>query len=214
MFRVRDCMTKDPICVESTEKISSVLDLMRMNHIHRIPVVNEHDQLKGLITEGMIAGANNSATSLSIYELNYLLSKTDVKTVMERRPVSINENAMMEEATDLMLEKDVGCLPVVNDDNKVVGILTQNDIFKAFLDMLGWGHQGTRIIVQVKDSIGVLAEMCDVFARHGISIRSISVYSYKGDDCRLLIKTNGDIPEDFTKHLEKHGYQVLEVDNY
>lgn len=214
MFRVRDCMTRNPICVDPTEKISAALDLMRLNHIHRVPVVNENDELKGLITEGMIAGSDNSATSLSIYELNYLLSKTEVKTVMERRPTSINENALMEEATDLMLKKDIGCLPVVNDAHKVVGILTQNDIFKAFLEMLGWDRKGTRMIVQVKDDIGALSRLADVFASNEVSIRSISTYSYDGDNARILIKTNGDVPKGFTSLLKEHGYEVLEKENY
>lgn len=214
MFRVSDCMTRDPICADPTESISAVLDLMRLNNIHRVPVVGDNDELKGLITEGMIAGSGNSATSLSIYELNYLLSKTAVKTVMERRPVYIHENALMEEATDLMLKKDIGCLPVVNDRKQVVGILTQNDIFKAFLEMLGWNAQGTRLIVQVKDNIGVLQKLSEVFAHHHISIRSISVYAYEGDEARILIKTNGKVPEDFRHRLEEDGVRVLEMENY
>lgn len=214
MFRVRDCMTKDPVCVDPAEKISAVLDLMRMNHIHRIPVVNENDELKGLITEGMIAGQGNSATSLSIYELNYLLSKTEVKTVMERRPVYVHENALMEEATELMLKKDIGCLPVVDDSKKVVGILTQNDIFKSFLEMLGWDSKGTRLIVEVRNDIGVLSGLSEVFTRHQISMRSISVYAWEGDIARILIKTMGEVPADFRQALEEEGYPVLEMVNY
>ena len=79
----------------------------------------------------MIAGANNSATSLSIFELNYLLSKTDVKTVMIKNVISIRENELMEEAAQKMLQNDIGCLPVTDRDGKVVGILTQTIFSRA-----------------------------------------------------------------------------------
>lgn len=202
-------MTKNPVTVDASEKISSVIDLMKYNKIHRIPVVDAKDHLIGLITEGMIA-ADNSATSLSIYELNYLLSKTDVKTVMVKHPVSINQNALMEEAADKLLAHDIGCLPVVDDDDKVVGILTQNDIFKAFLDMLAWKKAVSRISVKVKDGVGVLEKLAHTFAQDDLSIRCINVYDFEGDYAKILIKTLTEIPEGFDKKLEAAGFEIIE----
>lgn len=211
MFRTADFMTKDPITVEPEEKISAVIDLMKFHHIHRIPVVDEKNHLKGLITEGMI-GDDNAATSLSIYELNYLLSKTDVKTVMEKHPIYIEDDALMEEATQKLLKHDIGCLPVVNKAGEVVGILTQNDIFKAFLNMLGWEIEGTRLIVRVHDDVGALARLSQLFADNGISISNVSVYAFVDDGARILIKTNGKAPESFKDILNDKGYEVLEWD--
>lgn len=209
MFEVKDFMTREVVTTDRNAKISEVLDLMRFHHIHRIPVINAKDELVGLITEGMIAGHENSATSLSIYELNYLLSKTEVKTVMIRKVVSIQEDALMEEAAAKMLKHDVGCLPVVNAENKVCGILTQNDVFKAFLDVLGWEKESLRLTLKVKDEIGTLEKIGAVFAGFGISIYNIGVYESSDGIASMVIRTeNTSQNEELFKALEKAGFSV------
>lgn len=213
MFRVRDFMTADPICIDPTEKITAAIDLMRFNHIHRIPVIDQEGRLVGLITEGMIS-ANQSATSLSIYELNYLLAKTNVKTVMKKRPVSIEEDALLEEATEKLLQHDIGWLPVVNQDGKVTGILTQNDVFKAFLNMLGWKESGTRLTLKVKDETGALAKLGDVFADQDTSITTVGVYDNENGVAKLLVKTRGEAPAGLNEALEKNGFEVTESQSF
>lgn len=210
MFHVSDFMTRSPITVTPDENISAVLDLMKFNKIHRVPVTDANDKLVGLITEGRIA-TDNTATSLSIYELNYLLSKTKVRTVMIKHPIAIHENALMEEAAQMLLDNDIGCLPVIDDENKVTGILTQNDIFKSFLDMLAWKQKGTRISVSVPEGVGVLEQLCKVFASKGISLNSLSVYELNDQNASILIKipTNLD-EEEITSALQDNGFTVLE----
>ncbi|MGM9960694.1 MAG: CBS and ACT domain-containing protein [Allobaculum sp.] len=212
MFRVNDFMTKNPITVSPDEKISAVIDLMKYNKIHRTPVVDHNDELVGLITEGMIA-SSNSATSLSIYELNYLLSKTNVRTVMIKHPISINENALMEEAAEKLLAHDIGCLPVVDDHNHVTGILTQNDIFKAFLDMLAWKKNGSRIVLEVPEGIGVLEKVTGLFADENVSVNSISVYELNDTDAQILIKTKGVVDHDRVGEIcATAGFKVLSIE--
>ena len=209
MFRVIDFMTQNPVTVAPDEKISAVIDLMKYNKIHRTPVVDSNDELVGLITEGMIA-SSNSATSLSIYELNYLLSKTNVRTVMIKHPISVNENALMEEAAEKLLKHDIGCLPVVNDQNKVTGILTQNDIFKAFLDMLAWKKSGSRIVLGVPEGVGILEKVMGLFASENVSINSLSVYDLNETDAQILIKTKGVVdPKRINEIFEPAGFKVL-----
>lgn len=212
MFRVIDFMTQNPVTVAPDEKISSVIDLMKYNKIHRTPVVDSNDELVGLITEGMIA-SSNSATSLSIYELNYLLSKTNVRTVMIKHPISVNENALMEEAAEKLLKHDIGCLPVVNDQNKVTGILTQNDIFKAFLDMLAWKKSGSRIVLGVPEGVGILEKVMGLFASENVSINSLSVYDLNETDAQILIKTKGVVdPKRINEIFEPAGFKVLSIE--
>ena len=92
MFKVKDFMTSDVITTEKDTTISEIIDLMRENNIHRLPVV-ENGKLVGLITEGMISNSGTSqATSLSIYELNYLLSKTKASTIMVKDVHYVNED--------------------------------------------------------------------------------------------------------------------------
>lgn len=211
MFEVRDFMTRDVITAEKDAKISEVLDLMRFHHIHRVPVVDQNGKLAGLITEGMIAGQENSATSLSIYELNYLLSKTEVRTVMVRHVFSIGENDLMETAAASMLQHDIGCLPVVNEEGKVTGILTQNDIFKAFLNILGWEKEGSRLIVETKDEVGALEKISRIFADNGVNIYNIGVYDSKNGIASMVIRCDSKDPEALKAALEKDDVAVLKT---
>lgn len=150
---VKDNMTKDPVCITPESTISQVIDLMSEKGLHRLPVVNGK-RIVGLVTEGTISASGASkATSLSIFELNYLLSKTTVDTIMIKNVITINENALMEDAAMKMLKNDIGCLPVVDDDGEISGILTQNDVFNAFLEILGYREEGSRITIRVKDEL-------------------------------------------------------------
>lgn len=213
MFRVSDFMTPNPITVEPSETISDAIELMKINHIHRVPVVDSKDHLKGLITEGMITGADKGPTSLSIYELNYLLSKTQVKSVMEKHPFVINQKALIEEAAALLLAEDIGCLPVVDDENKVVGILTQNDIFKSFLELLGWEYAGTRLVLDLVDEVGVLERLTDLFSENNINIRNISVYDHQDGNSKVILKTEPALSDEFVEKIKEAGFVVEEAIN-
>lgn len=211
MFKVKDFMTKDVITCQPDEKITKVIDLMNSKKIHRLPVVDANNQLIGIITEGMITTANNSATSLSIFELNYLLSKTDVKTVMIKKVIKINENELMEAAAQKMLQNDIGCLPVINENDQVVGILTQNDIFKSFLNVLGWEHTGSRITLEVKDEVGALEKIAKIFADQHVSITNIGVYASKDGVASMVIRSDSKEIEALKGSLEQGGYVVQEA---
>ena len=132
---IKDQMTRNPYCISPKTTISKALEIMSVNSFHRLPVVDSDYNLLGLITAGMISDKTPSkATSLSIYELNYLLSRTSVEEIMEKDVKTINPDALLEEAASKMRLYDISCLPVVEND-KVVGIITHNDIFKAFIDL-------------------------------------------------------------------------------
>ena len=162
---VRDNMTKDPVCITPDQTISQVVDLMSEKKLHRLPVV-QGKRIVGLVTEGTISASGASkATSLSIYELNYLLSKTTVDTIMIRNVVTIQEDALMEDAAMTMLKNDIGCLPVVDANGEISWILTQNDVFNAFLEIIGY-REGQRIIIGVKDELGAIGEISKVFVRN------------------------------------------------
>ena len=210
MFKVKDFMTKDVICTEKDTTISEIIDLMNQNKIHRVPVT-ENGKLAGLITEGMISNSGTSqATSLSIYELNYLLSKTTVETVMIKNVVSVDQDELMEYATSKMLKSDIGCLPVVDQTGDVVGILTQNDVFSCFLNVLGWDEVGARITVSVKDEVGAIGKLSAIFVEKGINISHIGVYSFENGVANLVIRCDTLDPKEICEALEEHGYKVLE----
>lgn len=208
---VKSRMTKNPICIEVDAKISDVVDLMSEHHLHRIPVVSGK-KLVGLVTEGQIARKGPSkATSLSIYELNYLLSKTSVDAIMIKDVITIHEDRFLEDAALLMQKHDIGCLPVVNDDNEVVGILTQNDVFAAFLDILGYRERGSRICIEVDDKIGAIGELSDVFVKHEVNITHVGVYRKEGNKADLIFRVDTFQTEKLEQDLNDHGYRVLSV---
>lgn len=150
---VKDFMTRKVVYISPNTTIAHAADMMREQKLHRLPVI-ENDQLVGLVTEGTIAEASPSkATSLSIYEMNYLLNKTKVGDVMIRDVVTISQFASLEDATYLMLKNKIGILPVV-DNEQLYGVITDRDIFKAFLEVSGYGEEGVRLRFVTENKVG------------------------------------------------------------
>ena len=208
---VKNRMTKNPICIGVNNKISEVVDIMNEKKLHRIPVVNGK-KLVGLVTEGMISkNGATKATSLSIYELNYLLSKTTVDAIMIRDVITIHEDSFLEDAALLMYKHDIGCLPVVNDDKEVVGILTSNDVLSAFLDILGYRERGSRVCVEVKDELGTIGSLSEIFVRNNCNITHLGVYSQHNGFADMIIRIDTFQTDELEKDLEASGYKVLSI---
>ena len=150
---VKDFMTRKVVYISPDTTIAHAADLMREQDLHRLPVI-ENDKLVGLVTEGTIAEASPSkATSLSIYEMNYLLNKTKVKDVMIKDVITVSAYASLEDATYLMYKNKVGILPVVDND-QLYGVITDRDIFAAFLQVYGYGEEGVRASFIVDNKAG------------------------------------------------------------
>lgn len=210
---VRDEMTKDVVTIDANDVISKAAEIMSDKGLHRLPVM-ENGKLVGLVTKGGITSSTGGqATSLSIFELNYLLNRTSVKTVMIKLKdlITISPDMLMEDAADKMLKNDIGCLPVV-ENGKLVGILTQNDLFKAFLDILGYNRTGSRLDIHVPDTLGVLGEVSKIFVKNNANITNFTVYRNNDDTTADLI-LRSDLSE--TKQLEKdlndNGFTVKSV---
>lgn len=207
---VRDFMRKNLIVVKPETPIFDAVDLMKQNDIHRLPVMKD-GKLVGLITEGIIGAAMPSkATSLSVYEMNYLLNKTTVADVMEKEVLTIEADALLEDAIYKMRQNNVGVLPVM-EAGQLVGIITNNDIFDAFLKITGYHNGGTRVGVQIaEDHQGILAEICRLLADAELSILTIVVN-------RMELITNVEIQvesrntEKIRQVLTEGGYLVTDV---
>lgn len=210
---VKNEMTANPITINADDVISKAADIMSENNLHRLPVM-ENGKLVGLVTKGLITSKGvGGATSLSVFELNYLLNRTSVKTVMIKLKdlVTISSNKLLEEAASLMLAHDIGCLPVV-DDGELVGILTQNDLFKAFLDILGWQRKGSRIEVNVPDTLGILGEISKVFVDNNANITNFTVYRNNDDSTAdLILRTTLTETDELEKELNQNGFKVNSI---
>ncbi|MFL5735228.1 MAG: CBS domain-containing protein [Chloroflexia bacterium] len=131
---VMDWMTSPVYVIHTDTPVADAYNMMMQRSIRRLPVV-EGERLVGIVTLGDLREARPSpATSLSIYELNYLLAKLTVAQVMTHNPFSITPDTSIQKAARIMLERKVGGLPVVNEKGKPVGIVTESDIFRMLVD--------------------------------------------------------------------------------
>ena len=166
---VKDFMTKRVVYVSPETTVAAAADIMRDKGLRRLPVI-EHDKLVGLITEGTMAEASPSkATSLSIYEMNYLLNKTKVGDIMIKNVLTVSKYASLEDAIYIMLQNKVGVLPVVDND-QISGIITDKDVFRAFLEISGYGQAGIRIGLEVPDTPRVFGKIANLIASENLNI--------------------------------------------
>lgn len=210
---VKDHMTKNPVTVTPDTSVSKVLELMQKGHFHRVPVVDENGVLTGLITEGVVTEASGqNTTSLSIFELNYLLSRTTVKEIMIKDVKTITEGEFVEVAAEVMLEAGINVLPVVDDSNKVIGIITEKDIFKTFVDLLGLKHQGTKFVIKMENKPGLLAKVSSLLAQNDANVEATGVYQNEERGAEFFVKATGTIEvEAMTKILKDNGMDVVAV---
>ena len=206
---VKNYMSQNLVTTEKTVKIFDAIELMKQHDIHRLPVV-ENKKIIGLITEGTIQEAMPSkATSLSVYEVNYLLNKTTVADVMIKEVETIKENSLLEDAIFQMRSKQVNVLPVLNVLNELVGIITNNDIFDAFLEITGYREPGTRVSISIAhDEEGVLAKLTDIFAENHLNIVQIVVYRHEEQPV-IVIQTTTEDSKKVQTILEENEYQVI-----
>jgi acetoin utilization protein AcuB len=127
---VKDWMTPDVVTIHPDTSVHDAHQLMTREEIRRLPVVDSHGRLVGIVTLGDLRAAEPSpATSLSVWELNYLLTTLTVEKIMTRDPITLSPDSTIGEAARTMLENRVSGLPVLDDEGKVVGIITESDIF-------------------------------------------------------------------------------------
>jgi acetoin utilization protein AcuB len=151
-------MSKPVITIPPDMPIIDALNLMKREHIRRTPVVKE-GRLVGIVSDKDLLNASpSSVTTLSIWEMNYLLSKIAVKEVMTKNVLTVTEDTPIEQAARIMADNKIGGLPVMRDGN-VVGIITETDLFKIFLELLGAREMGIRVTVLVEEKPGELAKL-------------------------------------------------------
>ena len=205
---VQSYMSTDLVTIQPSTKIIEALDLMKEHKIHRLPVV-QGETIVGLITEGIIERSTpSSMTSLDMHEVNYLLNKTTVSDIMEKRVVTINKEALLEEAAVTMRENGISVLPVVEPGNRLIGIITEKDIFSAFIDVLGYYTPGVRVVVNIhEDKKGVLEDLTDIFSEENINIQQIATYRKMGF-VQVVIQLESKDVEGVRARLEEHGYEI------
>ncbi|MDR3589248.1 MAG: CBS and ACT domain-containing protein [Negativicutes bacterium] len=201
-------MTPNPLTIAPTTIVPEAAMMMKNNKIRRLPVV-ENGKLIGIVTDRDLRDVSPSpATSLSVFELNYLLAKMVVRDVMKKEVITVNVNATIEEAALLMYNHKIGGLVVVDDADKVVGVLTETDIFKCFVDVMGLAEGRTRLTFEFTDKVGALYEITGVFKELGINILSYASYHLPDNKVEMVIRADIQDATELTRRLEAIGYPV------
>ena len=185
-------MTRNPIVFHPEISLTEARSLMDREKIGHVPVLNKNNELVGLITrEDLLKAGPSPATSLDMYEISYLLSKLTVEKAMEKEVISVQEGETVEEAARIMADRGIGCLPVMNG-SLLVGIVTDTDLFHAFVNAFGARHRGVRITINFKEKPGQLAVFAGAIAKEGGNI--VAFVSSEGDDIahrRATLKITG-----------------------
>ena len=199
---VGERMSRPVISVSPDVPINEVLAMFRNEHIRRAPVMKD-GKLVGIISDRDLLNASpSSATTLSVWELNYLISKVKVKDVMTKKVITVNAEIPIEEAARIMADKKIGGLPVVSSD-KVVGMITETDLFKTLLELMGARQKATRVTVTVPDRPGELAKITKAIANNGGDFISFGIFSGPDTDSRVVtFKVQGMKKEKVREVLE------------
>lgn len=205
---VSDWMTKNPKTVEGKTQVMEAMQLLREGGYRRLPVV-EKGKLVGIATDRDLKEATPSkATTLSVYELNYLLSKLQVRDVMTKPVITVQAGDPIEQAALLMEEHKVSGLPVL-DESGLVGILTITDLLRAFVTFLGLREGGTRVTAQLPDEPGVLARVAQAGPPSNIhAVVTAGIMS--GDKRTVVLRVSGQDAEGFADRLRKQGVDVTD----
>ncbi|PKO05327.1 MAG: hypothetical protein CVU41_11865 [Chloroflexi bacterium HGW-Chloroflexi-3] len=176
---VGERMTSPVLFVTPDMPVQDALAQMRKERVSRYPVMKK-GKLVGIVSEDDLLNASPSdVTSLSVWEVNYLLSKITVERVMTKEVITVTEDTPLEEAARIMADNRVGGIPVVRGED-VVGMITETDIFHVFLSMLGGRQPGWRVVVMVKNEPGVLHKLTQAIDEVGGNI--IALTTYAGQD--------------------------------
>jgi acetoin utilization protein AcuB len=167
---VNQKMTRNPITTRTDTSVSDALSLMHEKKVHRLPVLDSNGKLVGIVSEGDLLYASPSpATTLNVWEMHALLAKLKVEKVMTREVITITEDTLVEEAARIMVEKKIGGLPVLRG-KELVGIITESDIFKVFISILGGYRTGVRVSASIPGAKGTFAKVSGAITAAGGNI--------------------------------------------
>jgi len=197
---VGERMSRPVISVSPETPINDALVMFKKEPIRRAPVIKD-GKLVGIISQGDLLNASpSSATTLSVWEMNYLISKVTVKNVMSKKIITVTKDTPIEEAARIMADKKIGGLPVVDGD-KVVGMITETDLFKVFLELMGARDKGIRVTATIDDKPGELAKVTKAIAEAGGNFVSFGFFSGADASTKVLTFKVEGIKKDEIKRV-------------
>jgi acetoin utilization protein AcuB len=209
---VEDRMTSDPVTITTNTSLKDALELVRSKSFRHLPVLDEDGGLVGIVTEkSLVYASPTPTTTLSVFEVDYILSRTKVGQVIQGSVITVRPDLPIEEAARVMIDHGIGCLPVVEDE-KLVGIISDTDIFRVFVEGLGGGHPSLRITIVVPEKVGSLAQVASRVAALGGNIHSLGIFwGDQPEDRVVAFRLEGVDRETAVQALEADGVQVVHV---
>jgi acetoin utilization protein AcuB len=193
---VKDWMTKEPLVVSPKTSVEEALRTMRTNRVRHLPVIKQGEMLVGIVTQTDLLHASPSpATSLSMWEINFLLAKMQVRDAMTTEVVVVDEECPLEEAALVMAEHKFGCLPVVHG-KRLVGIITETDLFNIFTEQLGARSSGVRLTLRINDVKGELSRLTGRIAELGGNIIRLTTLPADDPAQQIVTVKVKDVPQE------------------
>ncbi len=211
-MKIRDIMSTNVVTVTEDTLVNDAKKIMEAHRIRRLPVMKK-DRLVGLVTKHMLLEAAPSpATSLNIWELNYLLSKMNVKEIMVKNPFTISPDMPVEEALQLGQDKGFGAFPVV-EDGRLVGVVTESDLVRMMTRVLGVRDKGKRIDIRASAQFGNMKRIMDILDSKKTVLLSMMTLPPEEDtaDWLVMLRVRSEDAEPISRELENSGFTVTYV---
>jgi acetoin utilization protein AcuB len=211
---IRELMIPKPAVVSPQTTMPDALKLMKERGVHRMPVVDSHGHLVGIISETDLHNATpSSATLLSFWEIPTLLAKITVEMLMVKDVATVGEDATVEDAARIMADRNIGSLPVM-DGKQLVGMVSQNDLFRAFMELLGGRRKGVRIWATTPDRKGTIAKITGAIAAVsgdivGLGFKEVS--DARGERWEITVKVQDVAKDKLVEALRPHVIEILDV---
>jgi acetoin utilization protein AcuB len=205
-------MTPDPITVTPDLPIAEALEQMRQAQVHRFPVLDKKGKLAGIVTHtDLLYASPSSVTSLNFWEINYLLNQVKVKEVMTKKVLTVDEDCPIEDAARMMRDNEIGGVPVMRGD-RVVGIITESDLFDVFLELLTAQEKGVRLTVLAPYFKGSMAQISSAISEKGGLIHSLNAFVAQDPGQWGCILKVADLSKDEVLEVVKpHVVEILDV---
>lgn len=206
---VRDRMSAPPVTIDIRASIREAHALMRHYDIRRLPVM-QGDRLVGIVSwTDLMRAQPSSASTLGAWEVPVLLMKATVKEIMTADPITIGPDAPVEAAAVIMRREKIGGLPVTHDGS-LVGVITESDLFEAFIDLTGLRQGGARLVVDLASHAGAIAELTAIVDASGIVLTSLATYTQENRRLAVL-RVDAPYPLHLVQTLNERGFQVLHL---
>jgi acetoin utilization protein AcuB len=217
MMLVEKWMSKNVITIDQGSSLQEAVSLLKKHNIHRLPVF-QNGELVGIVTDRDLKRASASdATSLEIHELLHLLSLIKISEIMSKNPITVSPEHSIEETAEILMTHKISGAPVVDTEGRLIGIITQNDLFRVLVSLTGIKRKGVQFACQVADIPGSIKELTDIIRKHGGRIASILTCYERGEEGPINVyirsyRLKNDALEKVTRELKDASLLMYIID--